>query len=178
MVTEEELIQQYVKMTTDELLHIVSNKSGYTELAITVAKKELRYRKVSESEIENLSQIIHDQENKFWMDNCLFDLRILAKLAYYFILWLPRMRYYYQSNFKQEGYLLKLNQSNYYTLLGVVFFILTIVFSAYTNSVIALGIWPLGFILTYLYDLFYNRKRQINKFQKIIKEGELPIAYL
>ncbi|MBS1520628.1 MAG: hypothetical protein JST50_06510 [Bacteroidetes bacterium] len=178
MVTEEELREQYAKMTTDELLRVVSDKSGYTELAIAVAKKELRYRKVSESEIENLSKIVHDRENKFWMDNCLFDLKILAKLAYYFILWLPRMRYYYQNNFKQEGYLLKLNQSNYYSLLGVVFFILTIIVSASTGALISLGVWPVGFIITYLYDLFYNKQRQINNFQKIKEEGELPIEYL
>jgi hypothetical protein len=142
MITEESLREQYVKMTTDELLHIVSNKSGYTELAITIATKELRHRNVSEAQVTKLGQIIHEQENKYWMDNCLLDLRMSAKLAYYFILWFPRVRYYFQNNFNQEGYLLKLNQSNYYSLLGAVSFILTLGFSAYTNSFLSLGLWP------------------------------------
>lgn len=178
MVTEEELREQYVKMTTHELLLIVSNKSGYTELAISIAKKELRYRNVSEAEITNLSQIVHDQENKYWMDNCLFDLSISTKLAYYFILWFPKARYYFPNNFKQEGYLLKLNQSNYYSVLGVVFLILTLVFSMYSGSPLSLTLWPLGFMLTYLYDHFYNKKRQIDNFQKTKEDGELPIEYL
>lgn len=179
MVTEKSLKEQYAKINTDDLLHIVANKSGYTELAISVAIKELKSRNISENEITKQGIVIHERENKYWMENCLFDLSFFQKLAYYFILWMSRARYSYSDNFKQEGYLLKVNQSNYYSVLGLLFLIVTFICVIYSNSLLLLfGIWPSGFLLSYLYDINYNKQKQIRNIQKIKDEGELPIEYL
>lgn len=65
MVTEESLQKQYIKMKTDDLLHMVANKSGYTQLAISVAIKELKSRKISENEITNQGIVIHERRKQY-----------------------------------------------------------------------------------------------------------------
>jgi hypothetical protein len=178
MVTEESLQEQYAKMETDDLLRITANKSGYTELAISVAIEELKKRGITEDQIRKTGEIIHEQANKLWMENCLFDLSFLQKMAYYFILWMPRLRIYFTKNFKQNGYLLKNDQSNYYSLLGFLFLIITFIFSVlFNSSFLPVSLWPIGFLLSYLFDINFNKQRQIKNLQKIKDEGELPIEY-
>jgi hypothetical protein len=178
MVTEEELQEQYAQMETDDLLSITANKSGYTDLAIAVALKELKSRKIPEKKIKERGDVIYEQANKLWMDNCLFDLSFSQKLIYYFIMWVPRARYYYTNNFKQDGYFLKLNQANYYSFFGFLFFIGTFICGFTFNSLfLRFSTWPVGFLLSYLYDINFNKLRQITNLQKMKDEGELSIEY-
>ena len=178
-MTEESLQEQYAKMKTTDLLGITANKSGYTELAISIAINELKNREIPEDQIRKSGAAIHEQENKFWMENCLFDLSFSQKLAYYFILWIPRVRVYFIKYFKKNGYLLKNNQSNYYSILGFLFLMITFISSELSNSVFLLfSVWPLGFLLSYLYDINFNKERQLDNLKKIKDEGELPVEYL
>lgn len=178
MVTEESLQEQYTNMNTGGLFEIIANKSGYTELAVSVAMNELKKRKIPEAEIRERGAVIHKKANKFWMENCLFDLSFSQKLAYYFILWMPRARVYYVENFRRNGYLLKNNQSNYYSVLGFASLMITLICSILSNSLFLLfSIWPSGFLLSYLYDINFNKQRQIENLQKIKDEGELPVEY-
>ncbi|MEO6849461.1 MAG: hypothetical protein ABI203_01955 [Mucilaginibacter sp.] len=178
MVTEEDLQEQYSKMETADLLGITANKSGYTDLAISVAMKELKSRKVPEKEIRERGDVIYKQANKYWIENCLFDLSFSQKVVYYFILWIPRTRKYYSDNFRQNGYFLKLNQSNYYSFLGFIFFIGTFICGFTFNSLFLLfSTWPAGFLLSYLYDVNFNKLRQTTNLQKMKDDGELSTEY-
>jgi len=179
MVTKESLNEQYVKMSTADLLEIAKDKTGYTELANTVALEELKRRKVTTEEIDNYKPLMR-RISVLTMENCLIDLEFPKKLLYFYILWFPIIRGFYSPNFMQNGYILKQDQSNYYRILGAISIVATIIIANYIcyNSIIAfLVIWIVLFLFSYLFDIYYNRQRQMRKIQKVIDSGEIPWGF-
>jgi len=112
--------------------------------------------------------------------NCLVDLEFSKKLLYFYVIWFPRARYFYRPDFMQKGYILKSNQSNYYKVLGFTSLAATviIVYRLYYNSIFAfLTIWIVFFFLSYLFDIYFNRQRQVKNIQKVIDQGEIPWGF-
>jgi hypothetical protein len=167
-MTREELQQTYSKLPTEKLLEILDRKFDYTELAVSVALEELGSRKVSEEEIKNYKTEQINKVETFIKKNISDDLTLLQKNLFYF-LWLPILNFAFKMNFGQDGYVLKLKQANYYSLLGFIFFmvagIVSVIFDL--SDLSSLAIWILGFVQSYFFDEYFNRQKQIEKLRKV-----------
>ncbi len=166
-------------MLTDDLLEIAKDKIGYTELANTIALEELKHRKMPSQEIAQYEPL--DRKiNAHTKENCLIDLEFPKKLLYFFVLWFPKARQLYSPNFMQNGYILKSDQSNYYSVLGFISIVTTliIIHNLYYNSTVAfLVMWIALFLLSYLFDVYSNRQRQIRNIQKAVDSDEIPWGF-
>jgi hypothetical protein len=176
MVTQEELQRTYAGLSTEKLLEMLDHKSGYTELAITVATKELSTRKVTEADVKKYEDKKVEEVNSFIKKNTVDDLTLVQKIVFY-IVFIP-LRFALKMNFREDGYLLKLKQANYYTYASLI----SLFFAAFISMFFGLGgtgsviIWGLGFIPAYMFDEYFNRRRQIEKFQKIFNIDEHPLS--
>ena len=177
MVTKEDLQERYAKMPTEDLLEITKDKSGCTELAISVACDELRHRRVPREEIINYRPVL-GKISEMTIKNCLIDLSFWQKVLYFYVLWFPKARYYYQPGFMQNGYILKDNQSNYYSIVGGISFFVAIGYSFSSNSMVVFICTSIVlFFLCYLFDIYYNRDRQMKNIQKAVDQGEIPWGF-
>ncbi len=173
-------------MATEDLLQIVVQKGIYTDLAVEVAGRELQQRKVP-IEVIKETKAPEDPYESLWLKNCLFDLNVAQKAAFYFF-WLPVLvihRYAYMFNykpvwldFKSAGYILKGQQTSLYKITGAMFFALSIMLgnaSTFGNGeMIFLICWVLGFIVAFLFDISFNRQRLTDKLETYKESGELP----
>jgi hypothetical protein len=193
MPTEKELNDTYRRMTTAALLEIIAKKSDYTYLAISVAETELKHRNVSTVEMAE-QKPPEDPYKNLWMQNCLFDLTFWQKVGSYFFgtfnnlggMALRRASFgiggkyrrgaLYSPEFKSGGYLLKSNQYNFYRISGLAFLITALIASQFT-VLLFLCIWAGGFLISYAFDIGYNKQRQIDKLNDVIAQGELPWGY-
>jgi hypothetical protein len=166
MVSKEELQGTFATLPTEKLMEIIDNKFGYTELAVSVAFEELASRKISEQEIKNYKTKQIEKLNNYIKRNISDDLTLSQKNLFYFI-WIPLLTFPFKQNFREKGYALKVKQSNYYSLFGFFFFLLTASLSVGLSNLFAIALWIAGFIPAYLLDEYFNRQRQIKKLQKL-----------
>jgi hypothetical protein len=97
--------------------------------------------------------------DKFGVPNNITDLNIFAKAFSFFVL-IPKNGVRDIVKIK-PGCILKEQQWNYYLVTGISFFIISALIA--TNSGLSFfWLWPLGFGISYLFDIFYNRQRQID----------------
>jgi len=167
MITRESLQERYAKKPTEKLLEIMDHQHNYTELAVSVAEEELAKREVTEEEVQNYeAEQLHKIETYIEKNIC-DDLTLVQKNLFYFI-WVPILNFPFKMNFRQDGYLLKLKQANYYSLLGFLFFMVAGILSAIFDfsNITSLAIWITGYILAYLFDEYFNRQQQIKRLQK------------
>ncbi|MES2062151.1 MAG: hypothetical protein V4456_09545 [Bacteroidota bacterium] len=170
MVTQESLQEAYVKLGTIDLLEIVANKNGYTELAVSVALAELKKRNVTNDEIRNYKSVFPQQPDELLVKNYLTDLNLFQKIIFY-AFWIPRIRSFFTMDFQSDGYVLKKQQSNYYSILGFIFFFLALAASPYPNSTY-IAVWCGGFVASYLFDIYFNREKQITDLRRRLEEGK------
>ena len=175
MVTEKDLQEKYAEFDTESLLEMTTNKSGFTELANSVALKELKKRKVSEQEISDYKPVLVDKIDPLTKQNCLVDLNIFYKVLFYFV-FIPKLRSYFTYNYLPNGYMLKQNQSYYYSVVGFSFCLISLMIMAYSN-INFFKLWCLGFIPTYVFDEVFNKNRQIKNLQKALDKDQLPFGY-
>ncbi len=177
MITKESLREKYIQMPNEDLLEIANDKTAFTELANSVAFEELKRRKIPIEEIKAYKPVLRriSQETK---ENCLIDLSIFQKLSYFFFLCFPKIRHFYQPEFKQNGYILKDNQANYYSLLGMVSFIISISVGI-SNGLVEnfLATWTGCFLAALLFDNLFNKDRQKSNIQKAVEMDELPWGF-
>jgi hypothetical protein len=185
MPTEEELEKTYSLMDTGDLAFMMANKENYTDLAIEVAARELKKRKITPEDIKALPRI-EDPYKMLWMENCLFDLKTYSKAGFYF-LWLPLliMRRILSGSdyepaweaYRTNGYILKSQQSSFYQITGFIFFFIALIMG---NAMQPFNLWPLfitwclGFAIVFLFDIGYNRQRLTNKLNSHKETGQLP----
>jgi DNA-directed RNA polymerase subunit K/omega len=169
-MTREELQKTYSKLSVQELLEIVDNKFDYTETAVKVALEEIAKRNISETDIKDYKTEQIEKVTKVIKQYILDDLTLIQKNFFFFI-WIPLVTFPFKQNFSDDGYILKLKQANYYSLLGFIFFMITGIASAVYDlaNLTSLGIWILSFLPAYSFDEFFNRGRQIKKLKKIIR---------
>jgi hypothetical protein len=172
MITKESLETRYLKLDTLSLLEIISADSGYTPLAISVAIDELKRRNVAFELIEKQKKISFYQPDPVLLAHCLIDLHFIQKLLFYlfWLIWIPRFRFLVRINFREEIYILKLNQANYYSIVGFVFSFIAMAANQSIGDA-AWFIWFAGFIVAYLFDVGYNKQKQINKLESIMMSG-------
>jgi hypothetical protein len=172
-MTREDLQQTYSKMPTEKLLEILDRKFDYTELAVSVALEELGSRKVSEEEIKDYKTEQVNNLNTFIKRNISDDLTLVQKNLFYF-LWLPILNFAFKMNFKEDGYLLKLKQANYYSLSGFLFFMISGIISVAfdLSDISSLAIWIFGFLPPYFFDEYFNRQQQIEKLRRAFGDDD------
>lgn len=174
MVTEQDLKEKYSGMQTKDLLEITANKSDYTELAVFVVLEELKRRKIPLEEISSYKSAFTHEINRKVLDNYLFDLKIFQKLEFFTVaIPLIRKKFHFQYPFLFKGYVLKSQQGNYYLVSGTCFLIASAILSN-VSSIPFLIVWITGFILSYLFDIGYNKERQIADLQKKVEDGKNP----
>ncbi|WP_157280380.1 hypothetical protein [Pedobacter borealis] len=167
MMTAEELKKNYSSFSTKKLLEIVDNKFDYTELAVTIALAELSTRQVSEQDIKSYKDEQIEKVESFIKRNILDDLTVLQKNLFYFV-WFPLINFAFKQNFRDDGYVLKLKQANYYSLIGFVCFMLTGIISGIyeLSNWTSFAIWIFGFAPAYAFDETFNRQNQIKRLRK------------
>ena len=171
MVTYESLQEQYTKLEVFDLLEIYTNKEAYTELAQSVALEELKKRKVPKQDIDSYKPVLIEQNDPEVLKNYLIDLKLWQKIVFYFV-WIPRIRSYFTYNFAPEGFILKSNQCNFYSVIGFVFCMLSgIISSQYHYPFVTM--WGAGFLVAHAFDILYNKQRQIDGMQKKVDEGKV-----
>jgi hypothetical protein len=168
-MTREELQKTYSNLSTQELLEIIDRKFDYTETALKIALDEISKRNIEEDDIKNYKTEQVKKAEKFVAQNILNDLTIFQKNLFFFI-WIPLITFAFKQNFKDDGYILKLKQANYYSWLGFIFFMVVGLISAIYDlwNLTSLGIWVLSFLIAYGFDELFNRKRQISRLRKLI----------
>ena len=175
MATQQSLEKQYAKLETVDLLEIVSRKDDYIELANAVALQELKNRDIPTEEINSYQSVFAFIPTADDVKNHLTDINWFHKLFCYLVL-IPRLRIALSGSFIKYHQTLKAQQASYYTVMGIVFFIIAIPVSINFNSSYFITIWLAGFVITYLFDMGYNRERQTGNIQKLLDEGKRPNA--
>ena len=170
MVTKESLQSHYANLETSALLEIITQNSGYTELAVSVALDELKFRNVAPEDIEIYQETDNYQPNPLLVENYLVDLTFAQKFAFYvfWIIWIPRLRVFVKINFREDGYILKSNQMRYYAIAGFSLALISMICNSSIGD-IAWFVWIGGFIVAYTFDNQYNKDKQIKKLENIME---------
>jgi len=175
VVTKNSLVEKYATLEKDNLLEIMSNRSDYEEVAVSVALEELKRRKVSDEEINHYVSKIAYKPDQTTINKYFIDLNFFQKLASYFFI-IPRYRYYFTMPFTTNGTVLKAQQANYYLVASVSFLIVGAI-SANLYLSLFLIIWPFGFIIAYLFDIGFNKGRQISDLRQKVDHGKNPFDF-
>ena len=155
MINRESLQDEYAKMGTYDLLEITSNKSDYTELAVSVALDELNKRNVPEAEIKSYVSVFAYKPDKKTIDKYFVDFNIFHKAGNYTLV-IPIVKYKTSSDFcRYTGFALKAQQANYYLVMGTAFLIIAIILAANYQASFLL-IWSSGFFISFLFYLRLN----------------------
>lgn len=172
-MTKQELKKTYAALSTPELLEIVDRKFEYTDLAVSVALAELASRQVSEQDIIDYKEMQVGKAERYIKRNIVDDLTLLQKNLFYF-LFIPVINFALRQNFRDDGYILKLKQANYYSFVGFIFLALSVFLSVYFDlpDLTTLACWLIGFIPAYAFDEKFNRHRQIRRLQRMFMNAE------
>ncbi|BAU54523.1 hypothetical protein [Mucilaginibacter gotjawali] len=175
MIDRGSLKEKYATMATDDLLEITSNKSDYTELAVSVALEELKKRNVAEAEIKSYVSVLAYKPDQTVINNHFVDLNIFHKVGNYTLV-IPIIKHRAYSDFcRYTGFALKKRQANYYLVTGTTFLIIAIILAANYQASFLL-IWASGFSISFLFDIGYNKTRQIGQIREKVDEGKDPEA--
>lgn len=176
-MTREDLKETYSTLNIRELLEILDNEADYTPLAIEVAAEEVRSRELSESDIADYEEYKTEQVSSVIRKSIADDLSLLQKNLFFFI-WFPLLTFPFRQNFKDDGYVLKLKQANYYSIAGFIFFVLTGIFSVSFGftDLTSLGIWVLSFLPAYFFDELFNRASLIEQLRKELNKRKKETA--
>src|ERR1700749_3005895 len=117
MVTKEDLQSKYAGLSNQALMGILEHKADYTELAIEVATKELEGRKITPADIQSYEQEKADKVVASY-ENAIVDLPAWQKIMFYIPFIGGFVHRAYKMNFHEDGSLLKIKQSAYFTYTG------------------------------------------------------------
>jgi len=168
MVTKEDLQITYAKLSNQELMKILDNKFDYTELAITVALEEMATRSISEEDIKQYKEGIIRSAEEYVKRNIVDDLTFFQKCFFFFLFVASGP---FKMNLREDGYILKLKQANYYNLLGLISSFLTVFISLKFDlpTPFFLVVWASLLIPSYLLDEYFNRERLRKKLGKMFE---------
>ena len=163
-MTKEELEKTYEKLSNSELMDIIQDKFGYTEMAIIVAMAEISKRNINEEDIKQYKVEKQLEIRDYVFKNIADDLNFFQK-NFFFYLWIPFLNFPIKRTFIDGGFELKLKQASYYSWAGFIFLVLITGFSSnyQISTLTTLIIWMLTFIIAFLFDEFFNRQSQIRK---------------
>ncbi|UKJ07882.1 hypothetical protein [Solitalea lacus] len=171
MSEKEDLTELYARYTNEELLDLLNARENYTDLAVRVAFEELKNRNLGEQEIKDYITSKFKKAEQFIAENIHNELSLQLK-SYFYFFWLPIFTFPFQLNYKEERLILKLKQSNFYSLMGFCFFTIgTIGYLFLGFSLLsALAIWVGGIIMAMVLDHRFNRNKIIRDFERTIRK--------
>ena len=166
-MTKEDLEKTYKNLSNSELMDIIQDKFGYTEMAVLVAMSEIAKRNIKEEDIKQYKAEKKLEIRDYVMKNIADDLTFFQK-SFFFYIWIPLLNFPLKRIFIEGGYELKLRQASYYSWAGFIFLVIITGFgSNYKISTLTtLVIWMLTFIIAFLFDEFFNRQSQISKLKR------------
>lgn len=169
-MTKEELEKTYEKLSNSELMDIIQDKFGYTEMAILVAMAEISKRNLNEEDIKQFKVEKEIEIRDYIFKNIADDLTFFQK-CFFFYIWIPFFNFPVKRNFIDGGFELKLKQASYYSWAGFIFLVLITGFSSnyQISTLTTLIIWMLTFVIAFLFDEFFNRQSQIRKLQRTFR---------
>ena len=173
MITKEELEHSYSNMTNNELLEILDRKQEHTEMAVLVALQELTNRNLTEEDFTDFKEEKVEKATQLQQQYVMDDLSLVPKIFFYFI-WVPVFTFHFKRKLVEAGSILKLKQAHYYSLSGFIAFVLVCIIDAIYDPYLSVlyTIMVALFIPSYFFDEFYNRQKQIERIQKMVREQQ------
>lgn len=173
MASKEELQETYSKLTNDKLMEILDNKHEYTDTAVIAALEEISKRKLTEGDIKLYKEKQVEETKSFIRKYVFDDLSFWQKNIFYFVK-IPFFISAIKTNLDEDGYILKLHQSNYYSFMGWLMLILSVILSLNYNwsTLTTLAIWIGGFVIAHAFDITFNRQRQIKRLKQLFGENK------
>lgn len=155
--TKEELAELYLSKSDYELLEIIQQQNGFTQLA----REELNKREVKP---EQLKEYVKEKAVEEEISNELAQVGLIfGEKARFFFLWLiPFLGSSLRMNHSEDGLTRKVKQSKVFQWIGFSSFMLTgllAVFFEHSNFE-SLSIWIIFFIATYLLEKRIVKSRQ------------------
>ena len=115
---QEELKKQFSKKSTEELLSILRHSKNYRKEAIEIIENELTTRGANENDVKQfLRKELIDQQ--FKINNSTVELEFYQKIMVFFLWIVPFFISAYEMNWKEDGMILKVKQSQYYKISGI-----------------------------------------------------------
>lgn len=159
-MTIEEIQQQCETLSNEQLLLVVNNKLLYNEKIVRVAYQEIRKRGLSKQEVKKIEKA-QARRARIITGDIHEDVLFWEKIVF-FIICVPRIHFWVLRDYRRKGSVLKFWQGQYYSLLGLVFLLLSIFLGRLLHSFLAGGmIWVSSFLLAYLLSESYFKGRII-----------------
>jgi hypothetical protein len=159
-MTIEEIQAQCEALSNEELLLVVNNKRLYTEQIVRVAYQEIRKRGLSKQEIKEIEKM-QAERAKIITGDIREDVLFFEKVGFFFLC-VPRMHFLVIRDYRNQGFVLKVRQAQYFIFLGLVSLILSALLGGYFHSFL-LGaiIWVASFLLAYFLNRYYIKGKII-----------------
>lgn len=120
MPSKTELEKRYTDYSNEQLLDLLNDRESYTELAVNVATCEVKRRHLSEQDIKDYVATKYRKAELYIEKNIHEELSLFLKSLFYFC-WVPILTFPFKLNFQEDGAILKLKQSNFYSFAGFIF---------------------------------------------------------
>ncbi len=167
----EEIQQQCEALSNEELFLVVNNKRLYNEKIVRAAYQEINRRGLSKQEAKEIEKVL-DRQSKIVTGNIHEDILFLEKFGFYFLCFF-RLNRLVTRDYRKKGFVLKVRQATYYTLLGLVFLFSAIGIGQFFHTfLIGAVIWVAGFLLTYLFNRFYFKETTIRRLEARTAKSE------
>lgn len=157
MISRKDLEEKYAGYSNEELLDVIRNTEGFTSVAVGVAEEELLRRKISNEEIAVMEAEHEKKVEHFHVNYVRAQMHFLQKCFFYFI-WVPLLHFAIKQNLREDGYVRKVKQAGYYSIMGFAFFILAGIGSGVGQEFLGLPIWALGLFIAILLEKFFVRQ--------------------
>lgn len=126
MVNKDDLRKRYEKLSNGELMEMLDNPQGYTELAVSVAEEVFSKRDVTEKDVAQYrAQTVSDHYSTI-DKNFIDDLGTGQKLFFFYFFWIDWIGIGFKGNFIRDGFELKYSHARYFELMGVLSMVVTV----------------------------------------------------
>lgn len=160
-MTVEEIKEKCESLSNDELYTIVNNKIKYNYTIVSTAQAELKRRNVSKDEHKSLKKE-QTRRSKIIEGDIDADVLMWEKILFFFIP-LPRLHRMVIRDYKNRGFVLKVKQASYFTIIGFVSFFLLMAVAIPVSYELAGILWLGIFLAAYLFNSYYFKQRTIRR---------------
>lgn len=160
------LTVRYTRYSTAQLLKIIEDRTNYTPLALELAFTELSSRDIERIEVESYVEQRYEEKEDTFIKTYQYDLTFFQKLTCFIFGIIPMVTYTFKQNFKENNYILKIEQATTYTLFGWISYtvstIIVLFFFQDSNLLPFFAILLLLFTGVYIYDIRVSKKERLN----------------
>lgn len=157
MISRKDLEERYSGFSNEELLEVLRNREGYTELAVDLAREELSRRNVTAADVKVMEEAHQQNVNHFIENYASVEMRFLQK-CFFFFLWMPLLHFAIKQNLREDGYLLMVKQAGYYSVMGFIFFFLMPVSLVVLPDALIWVVWVLGLFIAIPLEKYFVKR--------------------